>query len=97
MSLIIDYGGADMIAYHVTSIKKFLKYLRTGGILPPVRVWNSIFEAERFSKQTGRAIILRLKLPDDRVKRLDGHRNHAYVYGSTVSFSQIFNGWEVKI
>ncbi len=66
-----------MIVYHVCSIKKFLTYLRTGYILPPVRAWVDIKEAERFSKQTGRQIILRLKFPDNKVKRLEGHKGKA--------------------
>jgi len=67
-----------MIVYHVCGIKRFLTYLRTGYILPPVRAWIDIKEAERFSKQTGRQIIIRLKFPDDkRTKKLPGHKGKA--------------------
>jgi len=66
-----------MVVYHVTSYKKFMKYMRSGVISPPVRAWIDIKEAERFSKQTGRCIIIRLKFPDKLVKRLEGHGGKA--------------------
>ena len=66
-----------MIVWHVTSYKKFQKYLNDGIIKPPVRAWADIREAERFSKQTGRQIILRLKFPDNIVKKLPGHKGNA--------------------
>ncbi len=66
-----------MIVYHVCSIKKFRKYLLTGYIKAPVRAWIDIKEAERFSKQTGRQIILRLKFPRNKIKILDGHKGKA--------------------
>jgi len=66
-----------MIVWHVTSITRLARYINTGYILPPVRAWTDVREAERFSKQTGRQIILRLKFPDDRVKRLPGHKGKA--------------------
>ena len=67
-----------MIVYHVTSLAKLNKYLKTGAILPPVRAWENIEQAERMSKSTGRRIILRLKFPNDAPK-LDGHFNQARV------------------
>ena len=51
-----------------------------GCVRPPVRAWRSILSAERFSKQTGRRIILRLTLPDEGVRVLAGHRGEAVVY-----------------
>lgn len=67
-----------MIVYHVTSKKKFLKYLKSGRIIAPVRAWENIDQAERMSKSTGRKIILRLKFPDNAPK-YEGHFNQARV------------------
>jgi len=50
-----------MKVYHVTSMKKLLKYKSEGVIKPPVRAWVDVYEAIRFSVNTGRPIILRLK------------------------------------
>ena len=50
-------------------------------ILPPVRAWKDIKDAERFSIQTGRQIILRLKFPDN-APELDGHRKKAVIYNN---------------
>jgi hypothetical protein len=63
-----------MWVYHVCGKSKFDLYLKIGGILPKVRAWIDIKEAERFSKQTGRPIILRLKFPNNATK-LGGHKN----------------------
>ena len=67
-----------MIVYHVTSLKKLRKYLANGKILPPVRAWENVEQAERMSLSTGRRIILRLKFPDNAPK-LEGHCNQARV------------------
>ena len=67
-----------MIVYHVTTAKKLGKYLANGCILPPVRAWKSVQSAERFSKQTGRKVILRLKFPGDAAP-YEGHRGEAVV------------------
>lgn len=67
-----------MVVYHVTSLKKFGKYLASGKILPPVRAWENVEQAERMSISTGRRIILRLKFPDNAPK-LEGHFNQARV------------------
>ena len=67
-----------MIVYHVCSYKKLQKYLKTGYILPPVRAWENIEQAERMSKSTGRRIILRLKFPNN-AEKLEGHFNQARV------------------
>ena len=66
-----------MIVYHCTSLKKLKKYLKSGCILPPVRAWENIEQAQRMSISTGR-IILRLKFPDNAPK-LEGHFNQARV------------------
>ena len=85
-----------MIVYHVTSITKFLKYLRLGVILPPVRAWRNIEAAEDFSKRTGRTIILRLKFPED-VPFLPGHKHQAVYMRGPVYMSEVFNGWEARV
>ena len=74
-----------MIVYHVTSYKKLSKYLKSGQINPPVRAWESIEEAERFSLSTGRRVILRLKFPPD-AARLEGHRGKAFVLRQPLPF-----------
>ena len=65
-----------MTVYHVTTLKKLNKYLKTGYIKPPVRAWENIEQAERMSKSTGRKIILRLKFPDN-ADKCEGHFNQA--------------------
>lgn len=67
-----------MIVYHVTSAKKLKRYMTRGIILPPVRAWENIQQAERMSIATGRKIILRLKFPED-AEKLDGHFRQARV------------------
>lgn len=67
-----------MIVYHVTSLKKLNKYIESGMILPPVRAWEDIEQAERMSISTGRKIILRLHFPDN-AEKLEGHFNQARV------------------
>jgi len=68
-----------MVVYHVCTLNKLRKYAKSGGhINPPVRAWENIEQAERFSKSTGRKIILRLKFPNNAAK-LQGHYNQARV------------------
>lgn len=67
-----------MTVYHVTTLKKLNKYLKTGYIKPPVRAWENIEQAERMSKSTGRKIILRLKFPDN-TDKCEGHFNQARI------------------
>ena len=67
-----------MVVYHVTTHKKLTKYLKTGGIIPPVRAWETIAQAERMSLSTGRKIILRLRFPDN-AQKLEGHFSQARV------------------
>lgn len=68
-----------MVVYHVCTAKKLRKYTQSGGyIAPPVRAWENIEQAERFSKSTGRKIILRLRFPNNAAK-LTGHFNQARV------------------
>ena len=68
-----------VIAYHVTTKKKLDKYVSSGFIKAPARVWINIEEAERFSKQTGRKIILRLKIKKMDFEKLEGHKNMALI------------------
>ncbi len=67
-----------MIVYHCTSYRKIGKYLQSGQINPPVRAWENLAQAERFSISTHNKIILRLKFPDNSDK-LQGHFNEARV------------------
>lgn len=67
-----------MIVWHVTSLKKFNRYIKCGYIKPPVRAWENLEQAQRMSVSTGRKIILRLKFPDNAPK-LEGHFNQARV------------------
>lgn len=67
-----------MVVYHVTTLKKLNKYLKTGYIKPPVRAWENIEQAERMSKSTGRKIILRLKFPNN-ADKCEGHFNQARI------------------
>lgn len=77
-----------MKVYHVTSMKKLLKYQRQGYIKPPVRAWGDIFEAVRFSISTGRPIILRLNFPND-AEILEGHRGNARVLNCNFKIDHI--------
>lgn len=67
-----------MVVYHVTSPKKYMRYIKSGCIKAPVRAWENFQQAERFSKQTGRTIILRLKFPDN-AQKYEGHFNQARI------------------
>lgn len=67
-----------MVLWHATSLKKLSRYLERGHILPPVRAWRSLEGAERFSRQTGRRIILRLHAKGS-FEPLGGHRGQALV------------------
>lgn len=78
-----------MIVYHVCGISKLHKYENDGRIRAPVRAWADIVEAERFSKQTGRPIILRLKFPNN-CGVLFGHRGKARFIESDYPFSKHF-------
>ncbi len=80
-----------MIVYHVIGVSKLARCLHNGYLTSPVRAWKKIESAERFSKQTGRQIILRLKFPDTtEVKPLPGHRSEAVYIMGTYSLKGIF-------
>lgn len=81
------------MVFHVCSIKKLMRYIQYDGIRAPVRAWKNIEDAQRFSTQTGRQIILRLKFPDNSPV-LDGHRNQAVVLNEKFPLSNIFSGWQ---
>ena len=87
-------GENTMITYHVISITKFMRCIKQGFLPSPVRSWETIEEAERFSKQTGRAMILRLKIPENTPK-LEGHKNKARIMYQNYPTSQIFNGFNL--
>lgn len=78
-----------MFFYHVTTLKKLKKYETSGFIKAPVRVWMNIEEARRFSIQTGRKIILRIKLPILRLEPLEGHKGLALYTTSNVDFKEL--------
>ena len=77
-----------MIVRHVTTAKKIKRYKNAGGILPPVRAWEHCSAAERFSKQTGRKVILHLKFPNT-AERLPGHRGEAFVLNEKYRLTSI--------
>lgn len=77
-----------MIVYHVTTYKKLQKYLKSGGITPPVRAWDNIAQAERMSKSTGRKIILRLRFPNNAAV-LEGHFGQARVVHQKVRIDSL--------
>lgn len=74
-----------MIVWHVTTSKKLSKYLKTGSIKPPVRAWETLERAEKFSISTGRRVILRLKFPENAPK-LSGHYGKARVLETSLPF-----------
>ena len=78
-----------MIVYHVIGARKLKRCLMNGYLPAPVRAWKTIVEAERFSKQTGRQIILRLKFPED-AKQLAGHKGEAVYIGNNYQLQGIF-------
>jgi hypothetical protein len=78
-----------MIVYHVIGANKLCRCLHLGYLISPVRAWKTIAEAERFSKQTGRQIILRLKFPEE-AKQLPGHKGMAVYIDGTYDLKTIF-------
>lgn len=85
---LFDADVICMIVFHVCSLKKLLRYKKTGAIMPPVRAWENIQQAERMSKSTGRRIILRLRFPNNAPK-LDGHFNQARVLNTRYELGDI--------
>ena len=77
-----------MTGYHVTTYHKLERYRATGLILPPVRFWPDIADAARFSRQTGRRIILRIVVSDTAVRPLPGHQGRAYYSRDGVPFRE---------
>jgi len=75
-----------MVVWHVCSSKKLRKYERTGMILPPVRAWENIEQAQRMSLSTGRRVILRLRFPNN-ARKLEGHFNEARVLDKALPFA----------
>lgn len=75
-----------MIVYHVCSLKKLNKYIKSKCIYAPVRAWENIEQAQRMSISTGRRIILRLKFPNN-AEKLPGHFNQARVLNTDLPFT----------
>jgi len=87
--LIKPTGEVLMVVYHVCTSNKLRKYAQSGGFIhPPVRAWENIAQAERFSKSTGRKIILRLKFPAG-ASKLPGHFNEARVLNQKYKLDSI--------
>ena len=82
--------------YHVTSYKKFKKYLKSGVIKAPVRAWKSFEDAVEFSKKTGRQIILRLRFPKDLCETLEGHKGRAVYLSQDYPILEYFKGHHKK-
>ena len=78
-----------VVVYHVCGASKLSHYIQAGYIKPPVRAWVDVNEAARFSKQTGRPIILRLKFPSD-AKVLEGHKGLARYIEDRYPVDKIF-------
>lgn len=74
-----------MIVWHVCTSKKLKRYEQSGKIMPPVRAWETIEQAQRMSLSAGRRIILRLRFPDDAPK-LEGHFGQARVLHQPLIF-----------
>lgn len=74
----------SITVYHVTTLKKVRKYLRQGYMVSPLRAWVNISSAERFSKQTGRRVILRLKF--NHYRPLEGHKGEAVITNDILDF-----------
>lgn len=64
-----------MKLYHATTPKKLARYIATGGILAPVRGFNTREAAELWGNGTGRDIVLELEVDDDRTHLLPDHHN----------------------
>ncbi len=84
-----------MILYHVCSVKKFIRYFDIGCIKAPVRGWSTIESAEKFSKQTGRQIILRLNLKNPIL--MEGHQGLAYYVDKNCDILEILHLKKKKI
>ena len=86
-----------LIVYHCIGAGKLRVALFNGYLKAPVKAWKLIGSAERFSKQTGRAIILRLKFPDDKsVKPLNGHRGEAVYINGVYHLKNIFGPHKLR-
>jgi len=73
--------------WHVTTLKRLKKNERVGSMQPPVRAWKTSEKAIRFAKQTGRKIIIRIKIDDP--KPLFGHENLAVYTNSPIYFDEL--------
>jgi hypothetical protein len=63
-----------MIGYHVTSSKKYKRYIASGAIFPPVRFWTNINSAKNWRFKTGRTLILKIKTTDNVTYPLPDHK-----------------------
>lgn len=78
------------IVYHVTTLARLAKAAQTGRLLGAtagqLNAWDNIAAAERFSKQTGRRIIIRLTGRGYHWERLAGHRGEGVYTCDPVPF-----------
>jgi hypothetical protein len=81
-----------VIVYHVIGAGKLRRSLANGFLPAPVRAWRTVEAAGRFSVQTGRAVILRLRFPRD-AKVLPGHRGEAVFIEGVYPLDGIFGSW----
>ena len=81
-----------MTLWHVTTTKKLEKYQSSGGILPPVRGWKFLQSAKAWALKTGRNVILRIEVPDEKSYPLPDHRpiGHAWWHDGMV------HDWKVE-
>lgn len=55
-----------MIAYHVTTPKKWARCVSTGSILAPVRWWSTEEKARKWMRKTGRTMLVTFEAPERR-------------------------------
>lgn len=63
-----------MIAYHVTTYKKYQRYLETGCILPPVRFWRTLDTARSWARRTNRHLIISFETDESLCYPLPDHQ-----------------------
>lgn len=62
--------------------------MKSKKILPPVRAWENIEQAQRMSISTGRRIIIRLKFPNN-AEKLEGHFGQARVLNRPLNIDNL--------
>lgn len=75
--------------YHVTTIRKFERYMNTGSIMPLVRAWDDFNHAYDFMIRTGRNIIIVLNLKNE--QRIEGHKGHTVAVNYPIHINDFKN------